>query len=62
MKRPQHSFWEKVKEVAIEIFIIVFAVTLSIWLHSWSDHRHEQKEVEEFLSGLKGDLAKDIAL
>lgn len=62
MKSPQHSFWEKVKEVAIEIFIIVFAVTLSIWLHSWSDHRHEQKEAEEFLRGLKGDLAKDIAL
>jgi len=62
MKSPQHSFWEKVKEVAIEIFIIVFAVTLSIWLHSWSDHRHEQKEAEEFLRGLKGDLAKDIQL
>jgi len=62
MKSPQHSFWEKVKEVAIEIFIIVFAVTLSIWLHSWSDHRHEQKEAEEFLKGLKDDLAKDIRL
>jgi hypothetical protein len=60
MKNPRHSFWEKIKEVTIEIFIIVFAVTLSIWLHSWSDHRHEQKEVEEFLRGLKDDLAKDI--
>src|SRR5882762_327691 len=62
MKNPGHSFWEKVKEIAIEIFIIVFAVTLSIWLHNWSDHRHEQKETEEFLRGLKDDLANDIKL
>jgi len=38
----------------------VFAVTLSIWLHSWSEHRHEQQEVREFLTGLKGDLTDDI--
>lgn len=62
MKTPGHSFWEKGKEVAIEIFIIVFAVTLSIWLHSWSDHRHEQKETTEFLKGIKDDLTKDIQL
>jgi hypothetical protein len=62
MKTPGHSFWEKGKEVAVEIFIIVFAVTLSIWLHSWSDHRHEQKETAEFLRGLKDDLSKDIRL
>jgi hypothetical protein len=60
VKEPGHGFWEKVKEVAIEIFIIVFAVTLSIWFHNWSDHRHEQQEVQEFLSGLKSDLARDI--
>jgi len=62
MKSSEHSVWEKVKEIAIEVFIIVFAVTLSIWLHSWSDHRHEQKEAAEFLKGLKDDLGKDIVL
>lgn len=62
MKSPGHSFWEKTKEIVIEIFIIVFAVTLSIWFHNWSDHRREQKETEEFLKGLKEDLAKDIKL
>jgi hypothetical protein len=62
MKNKEHSFWEKVKEVSIEIFIIVFAVTLSIWLHNWSDHRREQSETDEFLTGLKSDLAKDIQL
>jgi hypothetical protein len=62
LKAPGHSYWEKIKEVSIEIFIIVFAVTLSIWLHGWSDHRKEQKEVSEFLKGLKGDLSNDIQL
>jgi hypothetical protein len=60
MTDRKHSFGEKLKEIIIEIFIIVFAVSLSIYLHSWSDHRQEQKEVKEFLRGLKGDLAGDI--
>src|SRR5574337_561359 len=59
-KSPQHSVAEKIKEIIIEIFIIVFAVTISIWFHNWSDHRHEQDEVMEFLRGLKGDLTEDI--
>jgi len=59
---PKHGLWEKMKEITIEIFIIVFAVTLSIWFHNWSDHRHEQKESNEFLKGLKDDLARDIRL
>jgi Family of unknown function (DUF6090) len=60
IKNKEHGAGEKIKEIAIEIGIIVFAVTLSIWLHGWSDHRQEQKETNEFLRGLKSDLAKDI--
>ena len=60
VKDQRHTFWEKVREIIIEIFIIVFAVTLSISLHGWSEDRHEQKEVKEFLSGLKNDLTHDI--
>lgn len=59
-KEPKHSFIEKLKEISIEIFIIVFAVSLSIWLHSWSEHQHEQKEVTEFLEDLKVDLNNDV--
>jgi hypothetical protein len=55
-----HSPWEKVKEFFVEIFIIVFAVSLSIWLHDKSEHNHQQKEVREFLAGLREDLLKDI--
>ena len=55
-----HSFWHKLKEFFIEIVIIVFAVTLSIWLHDRSEHKHQQKEVKEFLLGLRQDLLSDI--
>jgi hypothetical protein len=60
MKNPKHTFTEKTKEVLIEIFIIVFAVTLSISLHSWSEHKHQQEEVSVFLGNLKNDLQDDI--
>ena len=55
-----HSFWHKLQEFVIEILIIVFAVTLSIWLHDRSEHAHQQKEVKEFLLGLRQDLLSDI--
>jgi hypothetical protein len=61
-KNPQGGVAEKIRDVLVEIAIIVFAVSLSIWLHSWSEHRHEQKEVTEFLTGLKKDLEQDIRL
>lgn len=60
VKDKEHSFAEKVKEIIVEICIIVFAVTLSIWLHSWSEQRHERHEAVEFLKGLKKDLNADI--
>ena len=60
VKESTFSFGEKIKEILIEIFIIVFAVMLSISLHDWSEHRHQQKEVKEFLVDLKDDLNKDI--
>lgn len=60
VKNSEHTLGEKVKEIIIEIGIIVFAVTLSIWLHSWSEHRHQQEEVSVFLGNLKNDLKDDI--
>lgn len=61
VKNSKYTFGEKVKEIIIEILIIVFAVTLSIWLHSWSEERHQQKEAQTFLIGLKEDLKNDIS-
>jgi len=60
VKNTKQSFAEKLKEVAVEVLIIVFAVTLSIGLHGWYEHREQQKEVKEFLADLKDDLNKDI--
>lgn len=60
VKNSEHSLGEKLKEIIIEISIIVFAVSLSIWLHGWSEHRHQQSEVKSFLTNLKNDLKKDI--
>lgn len=51
----------KAKEFFLEILIIVFAVTITIWFHDMAEHRHQQKEVKEFLIGLKSDLVKDLS-
>lgn len=56
----EHGFWHKVREFVLEIFIIVFAVSLSIWLHGLSEHAHQQKDAKEFLLGLKTDLENDL--
>jgi hypothetical protein len=54
------TFWHKLKDFVLEILIIVFAVTISIWLHNWSEHSNEQKVTRTFLLGLKGDMQADI--
>ena len=43
IKNPNLKFWHKVGEIGIEVGIIVFAVTLSIWVHDRSEYNHEQK-------------------
>jgi hypothetical protein len=58
--RADAHLWHKVREMLLEIFIIVFAVSMSIWLHTWAEHRHEQKQVRTFLLGLKSDIQNDI--
>lgn len=55
----EHGLAHRLREIAIEIAIIVFAVSMSIWLHGLSEHRHQQQEVRTFLLGLKADLASD---
>ena len=46
-KDKKKGIWHKLEEIAIEIAIVVFAVSVTIWFHSWSEHRHQQKEVKE---------------
>ena len=54
------GFWHKLKDFVLEIFIIVFAITLSIYLHDRSEKKHQRHETEEFLLGLKEDLKTDL--
>jgi hypothetical protein len=54
------SFLHKLIDFVLEIFIIVFAISLSIWFHNWSEHKKEQKIVKTFLLGLKEDIQADI--
>lgn len=60
VKNPNHTIREKIVEVAIEVCIIIFAITVSIWLHGWSEHRHQQEEVKVFLKNMKDDISQDI--
>jgi hypothetical protein len=56
----EHSWQHKAKEFLIEIAIIVFAVSISIWFHNMSEKSHDRKEAKQYLEGLKKDLTKDI--
>ncbi|MBC8084083.1 MAG: hypothetical protein H7Z21_12805 [Hymenobacter sp.] len=56
----QRTWRSRVGEILLEIGIIVFAITLSIWLHSWQEHRHDQARERQFLLGLQQDLAEDL--
>lgn len=58
-KRDDKGLWHKMKEFILEIFIIVFAVSLSIWFHGLSEKSHQAEDVKEFLIDLKSDLAAD---
>jgi hypothetical protein len=61
MARKEHPVSHRIREVVIEILTIVFAVSMSIWLHGLSEHYHQQQEVRTFLVGLRNDLKGDIA-
>lgn len=54
------TIWHKISEFLIEMLIIFFAVSISIWFHNRSEHAHEQAEVKAFMLGLKSDLSGDI--
>lgn len=60
LSSKDNGLFHKIKDFIIEILIIVFAITISIWFHNWSEHRNQQKDVKEFLLGLKEDLQNDI--
>jgi len=58
--KTQNNFFHKLSEFIGEILIIVFAITLSIYVHDRSQLRHQRHEAKEFLLGLRQDLKADI--
>jgi len=60
LKDKESNWQHKLKEILLEVLIIVFAVTISIWFHNYSDKLHERREQTVFLIGLKKDLRGDI--
>ena len=59
--RDKKKSWKhKLREIVLEVTIIVFAVSLSIWLHGWAEGLKDRKEEREFLVGLKQDLEADL--
>jgi hypothetical protein len=50
------SWKEKIREFFFEIFIIVIAVSITLWFHNWNDHLHERQLAKDFLTGIREDL------
>lgn len=59
-KRPGINWKEKLIEISIEIAIIVFAVSLSLYFERLRENQHDKKIERNFLTGLKQDLKNDI--
>jgi len=57
--KTNSPFWHKVSELLLEMLIIVFAVTISIYFHDRSELKHQRHETKEFLLGLRQDLNFD---
>jgi len=60
LKDPEKGWKQKLGGMIGEILIIVFAVSVSIWFHSWAEGRKDKSEEKEFLVGLKGDIQADM--
>jgi len=58
--KTNNPIWHKISEFLLEIFIIIFAITISIYFHDRSVLKHQRYETKEFLLGLKQDLTTDI--
>jgi len=60
MTNHDKTFWEKFKEILVEVVIIVFAVSFAAFIERTREHYKEKAEAKEFVLGLKGDLANQI--
>jgi len=50
---------DRIKDFLWEVFIILVAVNITLWFHDWSQKRHEQAQVKEFLISTRESLVQD---
>jgi hypothetical protein len=50
----------KIAEIGIEIAIIVFAISLSLYLERWREEKDDHHTETRFLEGLRADLGTDL--
>jgi hypothetical protein len=55
------TWWDRIKEFAYEILIIVLAVSITLWFHNWNDKKHERELEKKFLVGVRNNLENDTA-
>jgi hypothetical protein len=54
--KKDRTWKQKLGEFLFEIFIIVIAVSITLWFHNWNDHLHEKRLARDFLTGIRSDL------
>ena len=59
-KNPGMNWKHKLREMLLEILIIVFAITLSLFFERWRQNAEDHNLEKKFLQGLKVDLTKDV--
>lgn len=59
VKEPGH-IKHKIGDMVLEIAIIVFAITLSLFVERYREHQQEQKLEHSFLANLENDLKGDL--
>jgi hypothetical protein len=59
-KNAQASWWEKIRDIAIEIIVVVIGVSTSIWLNNINTAQHDRQNAKDFMRGLKTDLMIDL--
>jgi hypothetical protein len=47
---------DKLKDFLFEILIIIVAVNITLWFHSWSDRRHDREIEKNFLIDLRQNI------
>lgn len=60
IRDPEMKWRKKIGGIVTEICIIVFAVSLTIYLEKWQEHVSEERQKREFLRGLLADLSGDL--